>query len=424
MTTQSHHLTRAERGISLNLASLFSLRMLGIFIIIPIFAQHAASLEGVTPFLAGLFMSGYALTQIILQPIFGMLSDKFGRKETIVAGLLFFVIGSAIIAFTSNIHVAILGRIIQGTGAIGAVILALATDLTREEVRSKVMAIIGITIGLTFGVAFFISPKLYAFTESLGFSGGLGVFLLCAILGVLGILLAWFMLPTPPKIDRSAAEAAGGIENFKAAFKDGNINRLYFGGMMVHMILTLAFTAFPFYLIDHGFDNAISWRVYVPGFLISIILLFPIVGFAERFYHHRKVFLMAIGLLGLALMLTFFKISYGGLLVVMMLFFLGFNTLEAMQPSLMSRFAPADNRGMVMGIFSSSQFIGIAVGGQLGMQLRGSFESPLVVFFAAILLVLAWLYVAYPMKNPVRKPKTDDPLEATAAAGNRESNEG
>lgn len=425
----SPRLTSFERSVSLQLSGLFSLRMLGVFIIIPIFALHAEGLNGVTPALAGLFMSSYALTQIILQPLFGSLSDRFGRKVMIILGLIFFVVGSLMIALTGNIYLAILGRVIQGAGAIGAVILAFATDLTREAVRSKVMAMIGVTIGLTFGVAFFISPKLYALTEALGFRGGMGVFLLCALLGVLGILVTAKFLPSQlpseltadfsstdsSSVDSTFGEELHGVRGFRASFLDKNINRLYFGGMMVHLILTMSFAAFPFFFQEVGYTNALSWQIYVPSFVISIFLLFPLVGLAEAFYQHRRVFLLGIGLLGVSMVMTFFSQGYFTLLLLMMLFFLGFNILESLQPSLMSRFVPAQSRGMMMGVFSSSQFVGMAIGGQLGMQLHGYFTNPKLIFMVVLGLAVGWFYVAFSMENPAKKerktsqaqPKTD-----------------
>lgn len=430
----STRLTSFERSVSLQLSGLFSLRMLGVFIIIPIFALHAEGLNGVTPALAGLFMSSYALTQIILQPLFGSLSDRFGRKVMIILGLILFVVGSLIIALTGNIYLAILGRVIQGAGAIGAVILAFASDLTREAVRSKVMAMIGVTIGLTFGVAFFISPKLYALTEALGFRGGMGVFLLCAILGGLGIVVTAKFLPSQLPLELSSDESAStdsasvnstfgeelhGIRGFRASFLDKNINRLYFGGMMVHLILTMSFAAFPFFLQEVGYTNALSWQIYVPSFLISILLLFPLVGLAEALYQHRRVFLLGIALIGVSMVMTLFSQSYLALLLLMMLFFLGFNILESLQPSLMSRFVPAQSRGMMMGVFSSSQFVGMAIGGQLGMQLHGYFINPKLIFMVVLALAAGWFYIAFSMESPLKKVTTQ-PKNQTAHESDQE----
>lgn len=391
-----HKMSKEDWGLSGRLAGLFSIRMLGIFIILPIYSLYTKELSGSTPLLAGLFISSYALTQIILQPLFGSLSDYFGRKVTITIGMILFVIGSLMIAFTDSIYFAIFGRIVQGAGAISAVVLAFTSDVVREEIRGKTMALIGVSIGLTFGVAIFISPIIY------GFFGGTGVFLLCAILGVIAIYVTLMQLPKSDQHKTNQEKRMPLKHSIKEAWSDADINRLYLGAFMLHLILTLGFTIFPWILEAEGFLPKESWKIYVPSFLIAIFLMFPGVGIAERFRKFRIFFLAAIGALIIALVALVFVKGYWFLLLFMTVFFWGFNTMEAMQPSLMSRLAPSHNRGMVMGFFSSSQFLGASMGGILASVIFGYFTAVPVLWLGAGLLV-AWFVIAIPMKNPQKK---------------------
>lgn len=391
-----HKMSKSDWGLSARLAGLFSIRMLGIFIILPIYSLYTKELSGSTPLLAGLFISSYALTQIILQPLFGSLSDYFGRKVTITIGMVLFVIGSLLIAFTDSIYIAILGRVIQGAGAISAVVLAFTSDVVREEIRGKTMALIGVSIGLTFGVAIFISPVLY------GFFGGMGVFLLCAILGAIAIYVTLMQLPKSDQHKVNRDDRLPLRVSIKEAWSNSDINRLYLGAFMLHLILTLGFTIFPFILLEQHFSPEASWKIYVPSFLIAILLMFPGVGIAERFRQFRIFFLAAIAALVIALIALVFVKGYWSLMLYMTVFFWGFNTMEAMQPSLMSRLAPTHNRGMVMGFFSSSQFLGASIGGMLASVIFGYFTAMPVLLLGAGLLI-AWFIIAYPMKNP-KKP--------------------
>lgn len=391
-----HKMSKSDWGLSARLAGLFSIRMLGIFIILPIYSLYTKELMGSTPLLAGLFISSYALTQIILQPLFGSLSDYFGRKVTITIGMVLFVIGSLFIAFTDSIYIAILGRVIQGAGAISAVVLAFTSDVVREEIRGKTMALIGVSIGFTFGIAIFISPVLY------GFFGGMGVFLLCAVLGVIAIYVTLMQLPKSDQHKTNKGDRLPLKVSIKEAWSNSDINRLYLGAFMLHLILTLGFTIFPFILIEQDFSPEASWKIYVPSFLIAIVLMFPGVGIAERFRQFRVFFLAAIAALVVALIALVFVKGYWSLMLYMTTFFWGFNTMEAMQPSLMSRLAPAHNRGMVMGFFSSSQFLGASIGGMLASVIFGYFSAMPVLILGAGLLV-AWFVIAFPMRNPQKR---------------------
>ncbi|GGZ96267.1 MFS transporter [Ignatzschineria ureiclastica] len=394
-----HKLSKGDWLLSSKLAGLFAIRMLGIFIILPIYSLYTKELQGSTPFLAGLFISSYALTQIILQPLFGSLSDYFGRKVTIVLGMGLFVIGSLMIAFTDSIHFAIWGRVVQGAGAISAVVLAFTSDVVREEIRGKAMAIIGMSIGITFGLAIFISPLIY------GFLGGIGIFSLCALLGIIAIYVTIWQLPKSEQHKVNRKEKRPLLHSMKEAWSDRDINRLYFGGFMLHLILTLGFTVFPWLLLDKaGFEPQDSWKIYLPGFVIAMLLVFPAIGVAERFRQFRGFFLTAIATLVISLIALAFVEDYWHLLIFMTLFFWGFNLMEAMQPSLMSRLAPEHNRGMVMGFFSSSQFLGASIGGMVASLILGYFTKLPALLVGAGLLML-WFAIAFPMKNPQKRTK-------------------
>lgn len=396
-----HKFSRYDWILGSKLAGLFSIRMLGIFIILPIYSFYTKELAGTTPLLSGLFISSYALTQIILQPLFGTISDYFGRKMTITIGMALFVVGSLMIAFTDSIYLAIWGRVVQGSGAVSAVVLAFTSDVVREEIRGKTMALIGVSIGFTFGLAIFISPIIY------GFFGGMGVFLLCAILGVIAIYVTLAQLPASEQHKANRENPIPLMESIKAAWSDGDINRLYLGGFMLHLILTLGFTIFPWLLEGEGFLPQDSWKIYLPSFLIAIILIFPGVGVAERFRQFRLFFLISIAALIIAMIALAFVTGYGNYLFFMTLFFWGFNMMEAMQPSLMSRLAPTQNRGMVMGFFSSSQFLGASVGGILASVIFGYFTALPVLIVGTVLLAL-WFVIAIPMRNPQKRPENAD----------------
>ncbi|WP_051396285.1 MFS transporter [Ignatzschineria larvae DSM 13226] len=399
-TGNLHKLSKGDWTLSSKLAGLFAIRMLGIFIILPIYSLYTKELQGSTPFLAGLFISSYALTQIILQPLFGSLSDYFGRKVTIVLGMGLFVIGSLMIAFTDSIHFAIWGRVVQGAGAISAVVLAFTSDVVREEIRGKAMAIIGMSIGITFGLAIFISPLIY------GFLGGMGIFSLCALLGIIAIYVTIWQLPKSEQHKVNRKEKRPLLHSMKEAWSDRDINRLYFGGFMLHLILTLGFTVFPWLLLDKaGFEPQDSWKIYLPGFVIAMLLVFPAIGVAERFRKFRGFFLTAIATLVISLIALAFVEDYWYLLIFMTLFFWGFNLMEAMQPSLMSRLAPEHNRGMVMGFFSSSQFLGASIGGMVASLILGYFTKLPALLVGAGLLML-WFAIAFPMKNPQKRATT------------------
>lgn len=408
----SSKFTSEEKSLSGKLAGLFSIRMLGIFIILPILATYSASLKGSTPLLTGFVFASYAITQILLQPIFGIVSDRIGRKPALITGLVLFTLGSIILMFTQDIYIAILGRVIQGSGAISAVVLALATDLTREQIRSKIMAIIGVSIGITFGIAISISPLIYFLAK------GYGIFGLCAALGVAGIFITMKYIPDIPmtlKKDDSSKPSESPKALAIIAFKENNVVRLYFGAFMLHMLLTMTFATLPIYFSQLGISSVSSAMYYITTFFISIIVMFIFVGLAERFYKHRIIFLLAI--IFLAISYLFLLISeesnHWPIIMSLAFFFFGFNIMEASQPSLISRFANKNYRGTTMGVFSSSQFLGASIGGILGSTMSG-YLGVQYVFYLAFILSALWFAIAWPMQNPI-KANTQSSMEEKEA---------
>jgi MFS family permease len=386
-------MTIGERQAAFWLAGVFSLRMLGLFMILPVFALYAEHLCGNTPALAGLAIGIYGFSQALFQIPFGFLSDHYGRKRMIYFGLLIFALGSVVAALADSIWGVILGRALQGSGAVSAAVIALAADLTREEHRIKVMAAIGITIGLSFAVSMIMGPVL---NDWIGTSG---IFWLTGLCALLSIAVVRFRVPNPA-LSRVHRDAEPVASQFGRVLVDTQLLRLNFGIFVLHLLLTATFVAVPLALRDAGLPSDRHWGVYLPTLLFSMVFIIPFVILAEKYRWLKSIFLGAI----LTLALTEF-----GLLtlhehvlemsVLLLTFFTGFNLLEATLPSLITKMAPADAKGTAMGVYSSSQFLGAFAGGTLGGWLHGSFGLKGVFAFTT-LGALAWLMIAWTMKNP------------------------
>ena len=385
-------MTPLERRATLSLSLIFVLRMLGLFMILPMFALYAAELRGTTPAGLGLALGIYGLTQALLQLPFGLASDRFGRKPVIVIGLLIFAAGSAMAALADDIHWVIVGRALQGAGAIGAVINALLADLTRETVRSAAMAGLGISIGACFLLAMVLGPVLNAWLS------GAGIFWLSAGLGLASILVLLLWVPDAPRRTLSA-EPHSWRELLKV-LADRELLRLDGGIFILHAILTSLFVAIPLALRDAGLDSQQHWRVYLPVMLLSVVLLAPLLYFSEKRSALRQVFLF--GVLCLAVAQAGLSLSHQGvwsMTLLLLLFFTGFNLLEAMLPSLISRRAPEDHRGAALGVYSSLQFFGTFVGGAVGGLMLARFGVAGVFAFSAVLAVI-WSSFAGFMRTP------------------------
>jgi len=391
---KSQQMTPLERRASYSLASIYSLRMMGLFMILPVFSLYADGLTHTTPILLGLAIGAYGLTQALFQIPFGMLSDRFGRKPVITFGLLLFAFGSIVAANADTITGVIIGRALQGSGAIAAAIMALTADLTQEEHRTKAMAVIGMSIGLSFAVSLVLGP---VFNEWIGVRG---IFWMTAVLAVAGIFMLRFGVPQPAHsiIHRDAEPVRG---YFAAVLRDTQLLRLDMGVFILHMILTASFVVLPFALRDYA-DIAVAdhWHVYLPVLLISMLVMVPLVVLAEKYRHIKQVYVGAIVLVALGQFgLSMFYDSLIGVFLTLLLYFLAFNVLEALLPSLIAKFAPADKKGTAMGVYSTSQFSGAFVGGVVGGTVYGMAGLDAVFLFCAV-AALIWVGVAATMQTP------------------------
>lgn len=390
-------MTALERRSSASLAMIFALRMLGLFLVLPVFALEAAKLPGGNdPALVGLSMGMYGLTQGLLQLPFGAASDRFGRKRVMVIGLLLFAAGSAVAAFAPTVVWLIAGRAVQGAGAISAAVTALLADQTRDVVRTKAMALVGGSIGLVFAVSLVLSPLLASVI------GLHGLFALTSALALVGIAVVLWWVPPEPlvHVDATQVSLADGL---RAVTRNPALLRLYFGVFMLHAVQLAMWVTLPAMLVKAGLARDHHWWVYLPAVVASFFVmagtLFPL----EKRGYLRGVFLGAVGLIAVV-QLGLLAVVSGAptvleLGILLFVFFCGFNVLEASQPSLASRVAPAQARGAALGVYNSLQSLGFFTGGAVGGWLLKS-SGPQTLFMICALATLAWLLVAWPMQAP------------------------
>lgn len=387
-------MNKLETRAAFSLAGIFSLRMLGLFMIYPVFTFYAKGLTGSTPTTVGLALGAYGLTQAILQIPFGFASDRIGRKRMIAVGLLIFAFGSVVAALSGSIYGVILGRILQGAGAVGSTILALNADLTREESRTKAMATIGLTIGLAFALALVAGPVLNAWV------GVSGIFWFTAILALLGIAVLYAIVPNP-RAARSHRDTQAVPALFKRVLTNSELLRLDFAIFALHAILTASFIALPNLLLNvMGIHQNYQWIVYLPTLALSVAIMIPAIIVAEAKRKMKPVFVSSVVVLLLApAILALYHQSLWLILVLLTLFFAAFNIMEASLPSLISKVAPADAKGTAMGVYSSSQFFGIFIGGTVGGWAYGVGATSGVFTFCAIVAAV-WLVIAATMPKP------------------------
>ena len=385
---------RQEFRAAGSLAAVFSVRLLGLFMIYPVFAAYAQHLSGANPYLIGEALGVYGLSQGLLQIPFGLLSDRFGRKLMIVVGLIIFAIGSAVAASSTSIGGVIVGRVLQGGGAVGSVILALVADLTSEENRTKAMAMVGITIGASFMVALVAGPI------AANLVGVAGIFWLMVALAMAGVAITLFVVPTPRRVvvhrDAEAVPALIG-----SVLRNRELLRLDVGIFVLHAMLTASFLVVPGLLrgtLDVSTRN--DWMIYLPVLVVSVAVMVPAIIVAEKYRRMKGVFVAAVAALLISqVMLYFGARNLYVLLAALAIFFSGFNVMEASLPSLVTKTAPPDAKGTATGIYSSLQFLGIFVGGVVGGWTNQT-AGTTGVFVLTAGLALLWLLAAATMKQP------------------------
>ena len=383
-----------EFRASAALAAVFSVRLLGLFMIYPVFAAYAGTLAGANPYLIGEALGIYGLTQGLLQIPFGLLSDRIGRKVMIVAGLVLFGVGSAVAAISTSIDGVIVGRALQGAGAVGSVILALIADLTSEESRTAAMAMVGITVGASFLVALLSGPVVA------NFIGVSGIFWLMVGLAALGIAITEFAVPMAQRISvHRDAEAVPAL--LGAVLRNRELLRLDLGIFTLHAMLTASFLVVPDLLrttLGVGVND--QWVVYLPVLLVSIVAMVPAIIVAEKYRRMKGVFVGAVAALVISQVMLYFGAgNLSALLMALVVFFSAFNVMEASLPSLISKIAPAEVKGTAMGVYSSLQFFGIFIGGIIGgmAHQRGGSAG---VFGLTTALAAVWLLAAVRMAQP------------------------
>lgn len=391
----SEKMSSTERRATISLASIYGLRMLGMFLILPIFAVYAKTLNGGhSQTMVGLALGAYGLTQVLLQLPFGIASDQYGRKKVIYVGMLIFVIGSVVAAMGTDIITVIIGRAIQGAGAVSAVVMALVADSTREEHRTKAMATIGGTIGVTFALSLVAGPLL---NQSIGVAG---IFWMTAVLSIFAILVVKFLVPDPVNSHfHSDTETAP--DKIKDVLSNTQLLRLNLGAFSLHAAQMAMFIVVPFALTEtSGMGVNQHWVVYLPVLVISFVLMIPAIIYGEKRAKLKPVFIGAVAILLAAQLLFVATIhQFWGIVAALFFYFLAFNLLEATLPSLISKLAPADSKGTAIGVHNTAQSLGVFVGALAGGFLSQHYGFSSVFIFCSV-LIGCWLMAAFGMKTP------------------------
>lgn len=389
----ANNLASQERRAGISLAMIYAFRMLGLFMILPVFALYAEHFPGATPLTMGLALGIYGLTQALLQIPFGMWSDRIGRKPVILIGLLIFAAGSLIAGSATTIEGIIIGRAIQGGGAIASALMALAADLSREEHRTKMMALIGVSIGASFALSMVLGPVI---NDLVGISG---IFYSTAVLALVGVAILYFLVPDPVH-SYFHRDTEVEPESLLSVLNNRQLLRLDIGIFALHFILMCVFLVMPLILHDDYMVAADDhWQIYLPVFAASLVIMLPFIILAERKQAMKTVFNGAIISLMVAMSVFLLSHSLWSLVLGLVIFFAGFNLLEASLPSLVTKTAPATQKGTAMGMYSSSQFLGAFAGGAVGGYAHQSWGIP-GVFYTVLLVLAFWLLLALTMKKP------------------------
>lgn len=399
-------LNPTELRAALSLAAVYVLRMLGLFMVMPVLAILSQDFDDYSPMLLGLAIGGYGLTQALLQIPMGILSDKIGRKPIIIGGLVLFALGSWLAASADSLLVIVFGRFLQGAGAIAGAIMALAGDVSRESQRSKVMAIIGISIGFSFYLALLLGPLI---AKNYGLSG---IFSITAILALCCIPLVWLVVPNASNYAPSG-DTLPVFQDVKNLFSDSQLARLNFGVFVLHLLITLLFVQLPTLLVAQDFSLDQQWSIYLPILLASIVGMGWLMSVARRKGDYKviriAIILLAISCFGFVALGQ----NFWGLMFASWLFFTGFNFLEANFPAMVSNVAPAGKKGSAMGIYASFQFFGAFCGGVSSGLLKQYFAAEWIFIFAGVLCVL-WFLIMRSLNSTELLKRYTLPIKVTA----------
>lgn len=377
-------MTADERRASLSLAGIFALRMLGLFLVLPVFALEAARYPGGDdPALVGLAMGIYGLTQAVMQVPLGLASDRIGRKKVIVAGLLVFALGSALAALAGSVHMLVAGRALQGAGAVSAAVTALLADLTRDEVRTKAMALVGISIAAMFALSLMAAPPL---TGAIGLSG---LFWLTAALALAGVVLVLVATPAEPVQHVDAPRG-----RLQEVWRHPHLWRLDLGVFVLHAVQMAMWVVIPRQLLALNVSHQQSTWLYLVVILISMALMIPLIIRAEKYGKMFEIMRAAIALIVLSQIILAAQSGVGAYWIAgaLLLFFTGFNVLEATQPSLLSKLTHPATKGAASGVYNTVQALGLFIGSMLGAWLNNHWQTR-GVFIGTAVLALAWLLV-------------------------------
>ena len=373
------------------LSLIVGLRFFGLFIVLPVLSIYALDMEGATPFLAGLVVGGYALTQAMFQVPFGLMSDKVGRKKTLLFGLLIFILGSVIAAMSDNIYMLLIGRFLQGAGAIGSVVSAMVADLVKEEQRAHAMAIMGGTIAMSFAAAMIIAPIVG------GFWGIDKLFWLTAILSVLAIGILFTAVPQPPKIVHSYDEKETKVID---VFKDKALTRMYITFLFHSSIMTMAFFIIPVVMThaiaDGGFgwEKSELWKVYLPATIFGVLAMAPAAIFGEKYGKGKEIFMISVAVIFLGFLAMGFANTPWIFIVGVVLFFIGFNMFEPLLQSFVAKFAKVHQKGTALGVANTFAYVGIFVGGLLAGYLMQHYNRETLAIVVAVISILWFIWVA------------------------------
>ena len=386
-----------EWRASTTLSGVYALRMLGMFLVLPVLAMYAASLPGAedNKTLVGLAMGIYGLTQALLQLPLGIASDKFGRKKTIYAGLVVFAAGSFLAAAADTLPLLVAARAIQGAGAVSAAVTALLADLTRDGVRTRAMAMIGLSIGLTFSVSLVVAPMIADVV------GVRGLFLLTGILTVASIGVVAFMTPDP-EFSKLHEDTQAQPARIGEVLKNRQLLNLDFGIFALHAAQMALFTALPFAMTQLGLEKIQHWKVYLPSTVAGLVVMVPLIIIGETRNRLKQVFILGIVCIAAAQIgLLSGMHSIWLITVYLIVYFIGFNVLEASLPSMVSKIAPSDLKGTAMGVYNTMQSVGLFAGGAAGGLLFQKYGFVGVFAFCSTLMLL-WLVLA--VLSPAPKP--------------------